>query len=59
MIPQDGAMLYSYINMKLRDSYSSLEDLCYDLHLDMDDIIDRLGDEGYYYDEALNRFAPL
>lgn len=59
MIPQDGAMLYSYINMKLRDGYDSLDSLCEDLGLDMGEIIDRLGAEGYYYDEELNRFAPL
>jgi len=59
MIPNDNVMLLCYINMKLRDFYKNLDALCEDLNLDQMSIIQRLGDEGYYYDEALNRFAPL
>ncbi len=28
MIPKDPAMLMSFVNMKLRDEFRSLEDLC-------------------------------
>ncbi len=59
MIPNDNVMLLCYINMKLRDFYPNLEALCDDMQLDEMHIIQRLGDEGYYYDESLNRFAPL
>ena len=59
MIPNDNVMLLCYINMKLRDFYKNLDALCEDLNLDQMSIIQRFGDEGYYYDEALNRFAPL
>ncbi len=31
MLPQDPVILLSYINTRLRDSYSSLEALCDDL----------------------------
>ena len=31
MIPQDPVMLLSFINLKLRDYYGSLEQLCDDL----------------------------
>ena len=34
MIPKDPAILLSFVNMKLRDSYSSLDDLCADLDVD-------------------------
>ena len=30
-LPNDPMMLFSFINMKLRDNYSSLDDLCRDL----------------------------
>ena len=33
MLPQDPAMLLSYVNMKLRDQYASLDDLCDDLDI--------------------------
>lgn len=59
MIPQDGAMLYSYINMKLRNNECNLDELCENMDLDLDEIIDRLAAAGFYYDEELNRFAPL
>lgn len=31
MIPKDPVMLLSYVNLKLRDFYSSLDALCEDL----------------------------
>lgn len=38
-LPKDPMMLFSVVNMKLRDHYSSLNELCDDLHIDKDDII--------------------
>ena len=32
-LPNDPMMLFSFINMKLRDNYSSLDDLCEDLQV--------------------------
>ena len=54
-IPSDGAMLASFLNMKLRDEYSSLDELCDDLGLDRREIEARLAAAGYEYDEAHNR----
>lgn len=31
MIPQDPVILLSYVNTKLRDQYSSLEQMCHDM----------------------------
>ena len=56
MLPTDNYMLLSFINMKLRDFYKSLDDLCEDLDESMDDIINRLESIGYIYDDALNKF---
>ena len=33
-IPKDPVMLLSYVNMKLRDMYSTLDAMCEDLELD-------------------------
>ena len=41
-LPKDPMMLFSVINMKLRDNYSSLDELCDDLNVEKEDIIDQL-----------------
>ena len=41
MLPNDPAMLLSYINMKLRDQYDSLERLCYDLDISESEIVEK------------------
>lgn len=55
-IPKDPMMLLSFINMKLRDFYPSLDDLCLDLNLDKEQIISSLKDIDYEYDKTLNKF---
>lgn len=52
----DPNILLSAINMKLRDQYSSLDLLCEDLELVKEDIINRLENIGYKYDEEENQF---
>ena len=42
VIPNDPYMLFSYINMKLRDTYSSLDDLCDDMHVNKENLCDQL-----------------
>ncbi len=58
MLPQDPAILLSLINMKLRNRYASLADLCEDLDADEDEIRRTLGAAGYTYDPASNAFRP-
>jgi len=55
-IPNDPNMLYSYINMQLRDEFDSLQDLCSAKDLPMDQIISTLEAAGYSYSESLNQF---
>lgn len=55
-LPNDPMMLYSMINMKLRDFYSSLDALCEDLGVSKDEIINRLGEAGFEYNEEQNKF---
>ncbi len=49
-------MLLSIINMKLRDNYSSLEELCDDLDYSIKLVNEKLNSIGYYYDADLNQF---
>lgn len=55
-IPQDPMILFSYINMKLRDSYSSLDALCEDLDLSRSDLEARLASAGFEYNAQQNKF---
>ena len=56
MLPKDPNMLLSVINMKLRDFYPSLDALCDDLDEDKEDILKRMSDAGYTYNEENNCF---
>lgn len=49
-------MLYSFINMKLRDSYDSLDALCDDMSLDKMDVVKKLKTLGFEYNPSKNRF---
>ena len=57
MIPKDPVMLLSFINLKLRDYYSSFEALCDDLDVDRKEITERLAGINYQYDAEKNRFV--
>ena len=57
MIPQDPVMLLSFINLKLRDFYGSLEQLCDDLGVSEQEITDKLATIDYHYDEERNQFV--
>lgn len=56
-IPKDPVMLLSFINLKLRDNYSSLELLCEDLDINKEEIINLLKSIDYEYDEKTNQFT--
>ena len=49
-------MLYSFMNMMLRDRYSSLEEFCVVYDADINAIKEKLSAAGYEYDEKLNQF---
>lgn len=49
-------MLYSFINMKLRDFYPSLDALCEDMNVERDEIVRTLKMVGFEYNPARNRF---
>ena len=53
--PKDPAMLMSWINLKLRDFYGDLNELCDDLEFDKDDVISILEQAGYEYNDQLHK----
>ena len=55
-LPQDPMMLFSVVNMKLRDFYPSLDSLCEDLNVNKEDIVNRLQAIGFEYNEEQNKF---
>ena len=57
MLPKDINILLSFVNMKLRDEYASLGDLCASLDEDESELTARLERAGWRYDEALNQFV--
>lgn len=57
MIPNDPIMLLSFVNLKLRDYYSSLDAMCDDLDVDQAQIVEKLGAIDYHYDAKQNKFV--
>ena len=55
-LPNDPMMLFSFINMKLRDNYSSLDDLCEDLQVNKKSLLTKLKDAGFGYSPEHNKF---
>ena len=49
-LPKDPMILFSVINTKLRDCYSSLDELCEDMN------VDRLKSAGFEYSTEHNKF---
>lgn len=56
-IPSDPNMLLSFVNLKLRDYYSSLEAMCDDLDISRAEIEEKLQSIGYSYHSERNQFV--
>ena len=57
MLPGDPIMLLSFVNMKLRDQYASLDMLCEDMDENKEDILRKLSEVGYEYNRETNQFV--
>jgi hypothetical protein len=55
-LPQDPAILLSYVNTQLRDFYGSFQDFCDDRGIVGREIEEKLAAIGYRYSEEHNRF---
>lgn len=56
-LPGDPAMLLSVVNTKLRDCYPSLDALCEDLNIAKKELVNRLAQIDYTYEEKQNQFV--
>lgn len=55
-IPKDPLILLSFINTQLRDKYSSLDELCSALMLDVSELTTKLATIDYKYNPQINQF---
>ncbi len=55
-LPKDPFMLFSYINTKLRDCYDSLDNLCDDMDIDVEQLKTTLEKAGFEYLPEINQF---
>lgn len=55
-LPKDPMILLSYINTKLRDEYSNLEELCKELDISIESLKEELKSIGFQYNETINQF---
>ena len=55
-LPEDPMMLFSVVNMKLRDEYPSLEAMCHDMDIDQQWLESRLQEFGFEYSPENNKF---
>lgn len=55
-LPQDPAILMSYINTMLRDRYATLDELCEDLGIDREELVAKLAQAGFEYNASLKKF---
>ncbi|MFV0465017.1 MAG: DUF4250 domain-containing protein [Lachnospiraceae bacterium] len=55
-LPNDPAILLSYVNAQLRDHYESFEEMCLVKALNCNEIIEKLSTIDYRYDELHNQF---
>ncbi len=55
MLPKDPFILLSYINTKLRDDYSSPEELCEELDVSAEELREQMERIGFRYDPEQNR----
>lgn len=53
----DPAMLLSMVNMWLRDSFPSLDELCAAKEFDKTELLEKLKSIGYEYDSSANKFV--
>lgn len=55
-LPQDPAMLLSYVNTRLRDDFDSLDDMCLALGINRDELTATLAAAGFEYSPENKRF---
>lgn len=59
LLSMDPYMLLSIVNMKLRDEFSSLKDLCDNYEIKSEEIEDKLKKIDYKYNEQTKQFIGV
>ena len=60
MAPKDPVMLLGFVNLKLRDYYKDLEQLCEEceeLEYSVEELCAKLAQIDYHYDKEKNQFV--
>lgn len=55
-LPKDPIMCLSFVNTKLRDVYSDLDELCTEFDVTRNELEKKLMAVGYTYDKERNQF---
>lgn len=55
-LPNDPMILFSTLNMLLRDDYSSLDELCDDMNVNRTHLENKLASVGFEYSRENNKF---
>lgn len=55
-LPSDPVMLMSFVNTKLRDEFSTLDDLCSTMGIDRAELERKLAQAGFEYSQEHNKF---
>ena len=55
-LPNDPMILFSAVNMLLRDNYGSLDALCDDMNVNREELETKLATVGFEYDKTHNKF---
>ena len=55
-IPHDPMMRFSFVNMKLRDVFTSLDELCASMDIEREWLVEKLAAVGFEYSEENNKF---
>ena len=56
---KDTMLLYSLVNMKLRDEFLDLDDFVNYYGVDKNELLDRFSNDGYEYVEGENQFKKI
>lgn len=56
---RDPLMLLSLLNTKLRDTYETLDDLCYDENIDKKELLEYFSLNNITFDSSTNQFKAL
>ena len=55
-LPKDPMILLSFVNTKLRDEFTDLEEFCKEENISIESLKEQLESIGFQYNETINQF---